>query len=160
MQKRRETGPTSATRKHRPPSGAQELGDRIAAKIVSKMIHIRVWPIEEAAMRAAAESRGLSLAVYLRLCGLHIAGAPTGAEFDALGLPDAIRHLDGAANNLNQLTRAANRNRGIVMTNQDRLIMVRLGDQIEDVRELLLKYRVTAAKRPGLLTLPDSKGDR
>jgi len=101
-------------------------------------------------MRAAAESRGLSLAVYMRLAGLHIAGAPTGAEFETLGLPEAIHDLTGAANNLNQLTRAANRNRGIVMTNQDRLVMVRLGDQIEE----------TAAKRPGVLILPTDKGDR
>jgi len=36
----------------------------------------------------------------MRLCGLHIAGAPTRAEFETLGLSDAITHLNGAANNL------------------------------------------------------------
>jgi len=94
------------------------------------------------------------------ICGLHIAGAPTSAEFETLGLPDAIDHLNGAANNLNQLTRAANRNRGIVMTNQDRLVMVRLGEQIQEIRDLFLNYRITAAKRPGLLILPHKKVDR
>ena len=160
MQKGQMTGPTSATREEDSGSEPQELGARIAKKIVSRMIHIRVRPIEEAAMRAAAESRGLSLAVYMRLSGLHIAGAPTGAEFETLGLPEAINDLTGAANNLNQLTRAADRNRGIVMTNQDRLVMVRLGDQIEEIRDLFLRYRITAAKRPGVLILPSGKGER
>lgn len=160
MQKGQRTGPTSATRSERADAQPQELGKRIAKKTVSRMIHIRVWPVEEAAMRAAAESRGLSLAVYLRLVGLHMSGAPTAAEFEALGLPEAISDLTGAANNLNQLARAANRNRGIMMTNQDRLVMSALGDRIKEVRELFLAYRLTAAKRPGLLTLPTEKGDR
>ena len=111
-------------------------------------------------MRAAAESRGLKLASFMRLAALHIAGAPTGAEFNALRLPDLIRHIDGAANNLNQLARAANRNRGIIMSNRDRLVMIELRDHLIEAKSIFLQYRVDAAKRPGLLTLSTSKGDR
>lgn len=111
-------------------------------------------------MKAAAESRGLTLASFVRLSALHIAGAPTGAEFDLLGLPDAVRDLNGAANNLNQLARAANRARGIVMSGRDRLVMAELADRIEDVRGLFLTYRVAAARRPGSLILPKTTEDR
>lgn len=111
-------------------------------------------------MQAAAESRGLRLASFMRLAALHIAGAPTGAEFTALGLPELIRHIDGAANNLNQLTRAANRNRGIMMSNRDRLVMIELCDHLIEAKAIFLRYRVDAAKRPGLLNLPGGKGDR
>jgi len=102
-------------------------------------------------MKAAADSCGLKLSAFVRLAALHFAGAPTGFECDALGVNDAIRHLDGAANNLNQLARAANKARGIMMTNSDREVMAALGDRIEDAQARFLTYRVTAAKRPGQL---------
>ena len=111
-------------------------------------------------MQAAAESRGLKLASFMRLAALHIAGAPTAVEFDALGLRDLIRHIDGTANNLNQLARAANRARGIVMTHQDRLVMIELLDRVTEAHATFLSYRIAAAKRPGLLTLPTMSGDR
>jgi hypothetical protein len=111
-------------------------------------------------MRAGADARGLKLAGFMRLAALHIAGAPTGAEYEALGLPDLIRHIDGASNNLNQLARAANRARGIVMSDQDRLVMIQLGDRLVEAREAFAAYRVSAAKRPGLLVLPTTRGDR
>ena len=102
----------------------------------------------------------MQLASFMRLAALHIAGAPTGAEYEALRLPDLIRHIGGSANNLNQLARAANRARGIVMTDEDRLVMIALGDRLIETREAFAAYRVAAAKRPGLLTLPTSRGDR
>ena len=111
-------------------------------------------------MRAGADARGLPLSSFMRLAALHIAGAPTAAEFKALGLPDLIRHIDGASNNLNQLTRAANRARGIIMTHADRLVMIGLGDHLVEAREAFAAYRVAAARRPGLLVLPASRGDR
>ena len=111
-------------------------------------------------MRAGADLRGLQLASFMRLAALHIAGAPTGAEYEVLRLPDLIRHIGGSANNLNQLARAANRARGIVMTDEDRLVMIALGDRLSETREAFAAYRVAAAKRPGLLTLPTSRGDR
>lgn len=159
MQKGLKTGPTSATRKEQCYSEPQSSAERIAKKISSRMIHIRVWPVEEAAMRAAAESCGLSLAAYMRLTALYFAGAPTASESDALGVSDAIRQLDGAANNLNQLARAANKARGIVMTNGDRQVMAELVDRIEEAQARFLAYRVTAAKRPGQLFAPNCSED-
>ena len=159
MQKGLKTGPTSATRKEQCHLEPQESAGRIAKKIVSRMIHIRVWPVEESAMRAAAESCGLSLAAYMRLTALHFAGAPTASECDALGVDYAIRQLDGATNNLNQLARAANKARGIVMTNKDRQVMAELADRIEDAQARFLAYRATAAKRHGQLFPPIVSGD-
>lgn len=153
-------GPTSATRKEHATDAAPKGKKQLSNQTPSRVVHIRLWPLEQEAMRAAAESRGLKLAGFMRLAALHIAGAPTGVEFEAQHLRDLIRHIDGAANNLNQLTRAANRARGIVMTHQDRMVMIELVDRINEAHATFLSYRTAAAKRPGLLTLPTVKGDR
>ena len=160
MHTRRGKGPTSATRAEQAASAAPKGKRQPSNKTPSRVVHIRLWPLEQEAMQVAAESRGLKLASFMRLAALHIAGAPTGAEFIALGLPDLIRHIDGAANNLNQLARAANRNRGIIMSNRDRLVMIELRDHLIEAKATFLQYRIDAAKRPGLLNLPTEKGDR
>jgi len=160
MHTRRGKGPTSATRGEQAGNAAPKGMRSASNKTPSRVVHIRLWPNEEAAMRAGADLRGLQLASFMRLAALHIAGAPTGAEYEALRLPDLIRHIDGAANNLNQLARAANRARGIVMTDEDRLVMISLADHLVEARETFATYRVAAARRPGLLTLPISRGER
>lgn len=160
MHTRRGKGPTSATRKEHAKDAAPKGKKQSSNKTPSRVVHIRLWPLEQEAMQVAAEARGLKLASFMRLAGLHIAGAPTGAEFDALCLRDLIRHIDGAANNLNQLARAANRARGITMTDRDRLVMIELLDRVTEAHATFLSYRAAAAKRPGLLTLPTVKGDR
>ena len=111
-------------------------------------------------MKAAAEARDLKMSAFVRLAALHVAGAPTAAECDALGVSDAIRHLDGAANNLNQLARAANKARGIVMSNRDREVMAELGDRVEEALARFRTYRATAAKRPGQLIIPRAGKNR
>jgi len=160
MQNRQSSGPTSATRNKQGAPEASASSSEIKRLLKSRVLHIRVTMLEEAAMKAAAETRDLRLAAFVRLAALHFAGAPTGFECDALGVNDAIRHLDGAANNLNQLARAANKARGIVMINNDRLVMAKLGDRIEDAQARFLTYRATAAKRPGQLVLPISGKDQ
>ena len=156
----RDAGPTSAIRGKRSALDAPGSPSDLRKRLKSRVIHFRATAIEEAAMKAAAESCDLKMSAFVRLAALHFAGAPTASECDALGVNDAIRHLDGAANNLNQLARAANKARGIMMGPRDREVMTELGDRIEDALARFVTYRATAAKRTGQLILPNDREDR
>lgn len=99
-------------------------------------------------MRAAAEERGLdSPAIFMRLAALYIAGAPTGQEAEALEIFRGARVLDGAANNIRQLQRAAARNRGYELTNEDRLMLLDMNDALARLLESIHEYRGVARVR-------------
>jgi len=102
-------------------------------------------------MRAAAEERGLdSPAIFMRLAGLYMAGAPTGQEAEALGIFRGARVLDGAANNVRQLQRAARHNRGYELTNADRLKLLDLSEALGRLLEGFDENRVIAKARASL----------
>ena len=99
-------------------------------------------------MRAAAEERGLdSPAIFMRLAALYMAGAPTGQEAEGLGIVRVARLLDGAAINVRQLQRAAARNRGYELTNEDRLMLLDLNDVLARLLENFREYRSVAQRR-------------
>jgi len=142
MHMRREGGPTSANREDRSAKGERKRSSKPKRNYSTRVHHIRVRPEEEVIMRVAAEERGLdSPAIFIRLAALYMAGAPIGQEAEALGIPFGARLLDGAANNVRQLQRAARRNRGYEMTNKDRLMMLNLHDVLTRLLESFERYR-------------------
>ena len=103
-------------------------------------------------MRAAAEERGLdSPAIFMRLAALYMSGAPIGQEAEALGIPRGARVLDGASNNVRQLQRAARRNRGYELTNEDRLMLLDLSNTLARLLESFDEYRTVARTRRNAL---------
>jgi len=136
MHMRREGGPTSANRA------------KPKRNYSSRVLHIRVRPEEEAIMRAAAEERGLdSPAIFMRLAALYMAGAPIGQEAEVLGIFRGARVLDGVANNVRQLQRAAARNRGYELTNEDRLLLLDMRDALARLLASFDQYRGLAQMR-------------
>jgi len=110
-------------------------------------------------MRAAAEERGLdSPAVFMRLAALYMAGSPIGQEAEELGIFRGARMLDGAANNVRQLQRAAARNRGYELTNEDRLMLLDMSDAVERLLEGFEDNRRTAKGRREALGSPKDFG--
>ena len=99
-------------------------------------------------MRAAAEERGLDApAIFMRLAALYMAGAPIGQEAEALGIPRGARIIDGAANNVRQLQRAAARNRGYELTNDDRLTLLEFLAEMSELERRFSDYRAAALQR-------------
>ena len=154
MHMRREGGPTSANREKRSANGERKRSSKPKRNYSTRVHHIRVRPDEEAIMRAAAEERGLdSPAIFMRLAALYMAGAPIGQEADALGIPRGARLLDGAANNVRQLERAAARNRGYELTNEDRLVLLEMADALENLMGRFSDYRSRAGRRRNSLAI-------
>ena len=152
MHMRREGGPTSANREDRSANCERKRASKPKRNYSSRVHHIRVRPEEEAILRAAAEERGLdSPAIFMRLAALYMAGAPTGQEAEALGINRGARVLDGASNNVRQLQRAARRNRGYELTNEDRLMLLDLSNTLARLLESFDEYRTVAQTRRNAL---------
>ena len=153
MHMRREGGPTSANREDRSANGERKRSSKPKRKYSTRVHHIRVRPEEEAIMRADAEERGLeSAAIFMRLAALYMAGAPTRQEAEALGIFRGARVLDGAANNVRQLQRAAARNRGYELTNEDRLVLLNLNEVLARLLESFSEYRSNTRCRTNALS--------
>ena len=125
----------------------------------TRMLHIRVTVEEEDRIHRAADAMSLRLASYCRFACLHLAGAPTREEYDALGIDALVDRLERVGNNLNQLARAANRG-GIVMSNSDRLVLLEVKDELEAARTLFLAWREAVKTRTARLDIPDKSERR
>ena len=119
----------------------------------SEAIQIRVTPEEKERALEAARVLSMRLATYGRFAMMHLAGAPTREEYDALGVDALMDRLERVGNNLNQLARAANRG-GIVMTNADRLVLLEVKEELEAARNLFLAWREAVKTRTARLDLP------
>ena len=146
--------PTSATRKSTPLNPTASDEDTGTRRRKTRMLHVRVTEEEEDHIRHTAEALSLKLASYCRFACLHLAGAPTREEYDALGIDVVVDRLERVGNNLNQLARAANRG-GIVMTNADRLVLLEVKDELEAARALFLAWREAVKTRTAQLDLPE-----
>ena len=87
---------------------------------------------------------------------MHVAGAPTREEYEALDVDGIITRLNRVGNNLNQLACAANRG-GIAMNNADRLMLLDLQNDLETTRALFLAWREAVKTRSARLILPTEK---
>ena len=116
----------------------------------SEVIHVRVTTGERDALDRVAAMRSQTLSGYLRCAGLHLAGAPGKIEAEAADVSAAVKSLTGAANNLNQLTRAANRGR-ISMGKADRLMLLDLGEAVREAQAQFRNYLDAANRRAGEL---------
>ena len=123
------------------------------------MLHVRVTDEEENRIRNAARALSMRLASYCRFACLHLAGAPTREEYEALGIDALIDRLERVGNNLNQLARAANRG-GIVMSNEDRLVLLEVKHEFEAARAVFLAWREAVKTRTARLDIPDSRERR
>ena len=141
--------PRSATPQNTPltpKSGSQQRK--------SQAIQIRVTLEEKDRALEAARARSMRLGTFGRLAMMHIAGAPTRDEYDALGVDGIINRLNRVGNNLNQLARAANRG-GIVMSNADRLMLIDLQSDLAATRALFEAWREAVKIRTARLILPN-----
>ena len=116
--------PRSATPQNTPLTPKSGDGPVKSHRRKSRMLHIRVTPDEEDRAIEAARLLSMRLGTWSRFAMMHVAGAPTREEYEALGVDAIINRLDRVGNNLNQLARAANRG-GIAMSNADRLMLHR-----------------------------------
>lgn len=116
----------------------------------SEVIHVRVTTGERDALDRVAATRSQTMSGYLRCAGLHLAGAPGKIEAEAADVSAAVKSLTGAANNLNQLTRAANRGR-ISMGKTDRLMLLDLGEAVREAQAQFRNYLDAANRRAGEL---------
>ena len=151
--------PTSATRKNTPlnPDRRDAAAESRCRK--SEAIQIRVTPEEKERALEAARALSMRLASYGRFAMMHLAGAPTREEYDALGVDALVDRLERVGNNLNQLARAANRG-GIVMSNGDRMVLLEVKDELEAARTLFLAWREAVKTRTARLDIPDKSERR
>ena len=145
-------GPRSATPKDTPlnPKGRDEAAGSGLRK--SEAIQIRVTPEEKQRAISAAKTLSMRLASYGRFAMLYVAGAPTREEYEALRVDEVIRHLDKIGNNLNQITRAANRGK-IEMSNADRLMLLELRETLNEARAVFLAWREAVKTRSAKIVL-------
>ena len=148
--------PRSATPQNTPLTPNPRDGAVKSHRRKSRMLHIRVTPDEEARAIEAARLLSMRLGTWSRFAMMHVAGAPTREEYEALGVDAIINRLDRVGNNLNQLARAANRG-GIAMSNADRLMLLDLQNDLEATRALFLAWRETVKTRSARLILPTEK---
>ena len=146
-------GPRSATPKDTPLNSKQRADDAPSRRRKTRMLHIRVTPEEEERAVSAAKALSIRLGTFCRFAVLHVAGAPTREEYEALRIDDVIGHLDKIGNNLNQLARAANRGK-IEMSNADRLMLLELRENITEARAVFLAWREAVKTRSAKIVLP------
>ena len=151
--------PTSTTRKNTPLNPDRHEAGAESRRRKSEAIQIRVTPEEKERALEAARALSMRLATYGRFAMMHLAGAPTREEYDALGVDAIVDRLERVGNNLNQLARAANRG-GIVMSNADRLVLLDVKDELEAARGLFLAWREAVKTRMARLDLPQKKDRR
>jgi len=120
----------------------------------SQAIQIRVTSGEKERALEAARKLSLRLGTFGRLAMMHVAGAPTRDEYEALGIDGLINRLDRVGNNLNQLARAANRG-GIIMSDRDRRVLTELESELAATKELFLAWREAVKTRSARLILPN-----
>jgi len=146
--------PRSATPQNTPLT-PKELNDAESSqRRKSQAIQIRVTSDEKDRAVEAARALSLRLGTFGRFAMMHVAGAPTREEYEALGVDRIINRLDRVGNNLNQLARAANRG-GIVMSNADRLMLIDLQNDVLATRALFEAWREAVKTRSGRLILPN-----
>ena len=152
--------PRSATPQNTPLTPKELDTAKVSKRRKSRMLHIRVTPEEEDRAVEAAQLLSMRLGTWSRFAMMHVAGAPTPEEYEALGVDGIINRLDRVGNNLNQLARAANRG-GIVMSNADRLMLIELQGDFHATRALFEAWREAVKTRTARLILPnETKGKR
>lgn len=119
---------------------------RSPGRTKTEVVHLRVTGSERAALDYAAARRGEKLSAFLRTAGLYHAGLVTREEVEAEGWPGVAKSLRGAAINLNQLARAANRGR-IDWSNSDREVLIELLDAVTATREAFEDHMADARRR-------------
>ncbi len=125
----------------------------------SEAIQIRVTPEEKERALEAAQALSMRLASYGRFAMMHLAGAPTREEYEALGIDALVDRLERVGNNLNQIARAANRG-GIVMSNQDRMVLLEVKNELKAARSLFLAWREAVKTRTAHLDIPETRERR
>ena len=125
----------------------------------SEAIQIRVTPEEKERALEAAQALSMRLASYGRFAMMHLAGAPTREEYEALGIDALVDRLERVGNNLNQIARAANRG-GIVMSNQDRMVLLEVKNELKAARSLFLAWREAVKTRTARLDIPETRERR
>ena len=152
-------GPRSATPKDTPLNPQGRDDDAGSGLRKSEAIQIRVTPEEKQCAISAAKTLSMRLASYGRFAMLYVAGAPTREEYEALRVDEVIRHLDKIGNNLNQITRAANRGK-IEMSNADRLMLLELRETLDEARAVFLAWREAVKTRTGRIDIPETRERR
>ena len=146
--------PRSATPKNTPLTPKPHDGAVNSHRRKSRMLHIRVTPDEENRAIEAARLLSMRLGTWSRFAMMHVAGAPTREEYEALDVDGIINRLNRVGNNLNQLARAANRG-GIAMNYADRLMLIDLQNDLAATRALFEAWREAVKTRTARLILPN-----
>ena len=130
-----------------------------STKIATEVFSVRLSTADKAAITEAARAQGLSRNELIKRLARHAVGELAVPDEMMRAWRDALRQLNGACNNLNQMTRTARR--GLLAWREEERAEVRaIHAQVDDLRRLLAAAVQSAEKGRALPARLKRLGER
>lgn len=114
-----------------------------STRIATEVFSVRLSAADKAAITEAARAEGLSRNELIKRLARHAVGELSVSDEMMAAWKDALRQLNGACNNLNQMTRTARR--GLLAWREDERAEVRkIQRHVDEIRRLLAAAVATA----------------
>jgi hypothetical protein len=118
---------------------------KTSTRVATEVFSVRLSVADKAALTAAARAEGLSRNELIKRLARHAVGELAVPDEMMAAWKDALRQLNGACNNLNQMTRTARR--GLLAWREDERAEVRkVQRHVDEIRRLLAAAVATAAQ--------------
>ena len=122
-----------------------KAGSEKPPETASAVFSVRMSPADISALTEAARAQGISRNELIKRLARHAVGELTASDEMLDAWSNALRQLNGACNNLNQMTRTARRGQ-LVWRDAERADVRAVHEHADEVRRLLSAAVQTARK--------------